>query len=150
VKIDHVNIVVSDLERSIAFYQDVLGLQRGFEAVLEGVWIETVTGLPGAAAECVFMEAPDQSVRLELLHYLKPDGEAVPANTLPHTPGIRHLAFQVPDLDGLVARLEALGVALVSPPVQVPFVVASMGRKRLCYFHDPDGTLLEAAGYSEE
>ena len=57
------------------------------------------------------------------------------------------MAFTVDDLDALVARLRAGGVRVVSDPVEVPFAVGSMGRKRLCYFYDPDGTLLEAAAY---
>lgn len=147
VRIDHVNIVVRDLERSVRFYSELLGLRRGFEVTLEGAWIEEVTGLTGARAWCVFMETDDPSTRLELLQYLSPEGAALAENSLPHTPGLRHLAFTVDDLDDLVARLRAAGVALLSDPVTVPFQVGTLGRKRLCYFHDPDGTLVEVAAY---
>lgn len=146
-RIDHLNIVVTDMERSLAFYEGVLGLQRGFEAVLEGTWIDRATGLTGVHARCVFVEAPAEGVRFELLQYDTPQGEAAPANSLPNTPGLRHLAFAVDDIDGLIARLHAAGVETVSDPVEVPFTVGSMGRKRLCYFRDPDGVLLEAAAY---
>ena len=148
--IDHVNIVVADLERAIRFYSDLLGLRRGFEVFLEGEWIETVTGLKGARARCVFMEGDDSSARLELLHYEVPTGQSLPASSAPHTRGLRHVAFMVEDLDALVARLRAAGVRVISEPVTVPFAVADKGRKRLCYFHDPDGTLLEAASYERE
>ena len=147
IRIDHVNIVVSDMERSIRFYSEVLGLRRGFEVMLEGQWIATVTGLAGARAHCVFMETDDSSVRLELLQYFDPMGTAIEANSLPHTPGLRHVAFTVSDLDALIGRLREKGVLPVSEPVEVPFAVGAMGRKRLCYFHDPDGTLLEVAVY---
>jgi len=145
--IDHINIVVSDMERSVAFYTEILGLERGFEALLEGDWIETVTGLPNLRARCVFMEAGGAAVRLELLQYLTPEGVAPPPNGLPNTVGLRHLAFTVDDIDAMVARLRAAGVEPLSDPVTVPFAVGNMGRKRLCYFHDPDGTLLEVAAY---
>jgi hypothetical protein len=46
-----------------------------------------------------------------------------------------------------VTRLREGGCEPISDPVTVPFAVGTMGRKRLCYFHDPDGTLLEAAAY---
>ncbi|MBV9470395.1 MAG: VOC family protein [Abitibacteriaceae bacterium] len=147
IRIDHINIVVSDLARSVKFYSELLGLRRGFEATLEGAWIERVTGLKGAQAQCVFMESDDPSARLELLQYLSPAGAAIEVNSLPQTPGIRHVAFLVDDLDALVQKLQAAGVPLVSEPVLVPFAVSTMGQKRLCYFHDPDGTLLEAAAY---
>ncbi len=146
-RIDHINVVVSDMERALGFYVDVLGLRRGFEVTLEGDWIGTVTGLDGARARCVFVEPEDGSTRIELLQYETPEGTPVAANVAPNTPGLRHAAFVVDDLNVFLARLEAAGVALVSAPVEVPFAVGSMGRKRLCYFHDPDGTLLEAAAY---
>lgn len=146
-RIDHLNIVVGDMERSLRFYEDVFGWKRGFEAVLEGEWIETVTGIPGARARCVFLEAEGSPIRLEMLQYETPRGVPVPANSLPNTPGLRHLAFVVDDMDAVLSRLEDAGVDLVGPPVTVPFSVGTMGRKCLCYFLDPDGTLLEAAAY---
>jgi glyoxylase I family protein len=148
-RLDHVNIVVSDLERAERFYGGVLGLRRGFERVLEGEWIERVTGLPGARAHCVFYE-PEGGGRVELLQYLSPRGEPLFPNRLPQTPGLRHLAFEVNDLDALCERLRRAGIALVSPPIVVPFPVADVGRKRLCYFHDPEGVLLEVAEYVRE
>lgn len=146
-RIDHINVVVSDMERSLRFYVEVLGLRRGFETTLEGAWIAEVTGLEGARARCVFVEPEDGSARIELLQYETPEGAPVPANARPNTPGLRHAAFAVDDLDAFLARLRAANVAPISPPVAVPFTVGGMGRKRLCYFHDPDGTLLEAAAY---
>jgi catechol 2,3-dioxygenase-like lactoylglutathione lyase family enzyme len=151
IRCDHINIVVSDMERSVRFYAQVLGLSRGFETRLQGAWIERVTGLAGAHAHCVFMETSDGAagVRLELLQYFSPQGVAFEANAMPHTVGLRHLAFTVDDLEALVRSLRLAGVALVSEPVEVPFAVGTLGRKKLCYFHDPDGTLLEVAAYEK-
>lgn len=148
-RLDHVNIVVIDMARAEAFYGGVLRLRRGFERLLEGEWIERVTGLPRARAHCVFYE-PAGGGRVELLQYLSPTGQPLPQNCIPQTPGLRHLAFEVDDLDALCERLHAAGVELVSPPVEVPFRVADAGRKRLCYFHDPEGVLLEVAEYRPE
>lgn len=147
--VDHVNIVVSDMDRSVRFYADVLGLSPGFQATLKGTWIETVTGLPGARARCVFMEPRNGGARLELLQYMAPNGRALPENRQTNTLGVRHVAFVVDDMEALLERLAAAGAAPVSPPVEVPFTVGTMGRKRLCYFHDPDGALLEAAAYTK-
>lgn len=146
-RLDHVNIVVSDMERSCRFYSEVLGLQSGFEAVLEGEWIETVAGLPGARARCVFFEFPEGGPRIELLEYQSPPGERMASHGVANTLGARHIAIYVADMDAFVARLRAAGIRLVSDPVAVPFVVGTAGRKRVCYFHDPDGVLLEAAAY---
>jgi catechol 2,3-dioxygenase-like lactoylglutathione lyase family enzyme len=150
--IDHVNIVVEDIERAVRFYSEVLGLKRGFEKTLEGAWIDKVTGVPGAKALCVFMESPrgeDESpkTRIELLQFLAPVSAAFPENSRPNTRGIRHLAFNVDNLDALILRLREWDVEIVSEPVEVPFAVGNLGRKRLFYFYDPEGNLLEAASY---
>lgn len=149
-RFDHINIVVSDMDRSVDFYTGLLGLTRGFETTLQGEWVETVTGLEGAHARCVFLDADEPGIRLELLQYFTPAGEALAPNRLPHTHGLRHLAFAVEDwqaLDALYEHLQSAGVPRVSEPVLVPFQVGNLGRKKLFYFSDPDGTILEIAAY---
>lgn len=146
--LDHFNIVVAEMARSVAFYCDVLGLQQTFEATLEGAWIERVTGLAGTRAHCVFLQLPGVDVRLELLQYVTPQGATVSENGVANTIGLRHFALETDDMDALIEKLEAANVRFVSPPVTVPFPVGNRGTKRLCYFHDPDGVLLEIAAYS--
>ena len=145
--IDHINIVVADLERAAHFYETVFGFARGFSAPLEGQWIETVTGLEGARAQCLFLEAPDGGARIELIRYDAPDA-ATPPEPGPHQRGLRHIAFQVEDIDATLAKVRELGIAPFSDPVEVPFRVANLGVKRLVYLRDFDGVLVEAASYS--
>lgn len=145
-KIDHVNIVVADLERAAHFYETVFGLSRGFAATLEGAWIETVTGLQNARAECLFLHAPDGQTRLELICYENSSGR-IALNSQPNTLGLRHLAFEVEDIHQTLEKARNLGIEPISAPVEVPFRVGNLGAKRLAYFHDFDGTLLEAASY---
>ncbi len=148
-RVDHVNIVVADMERSLTFYRDLLGMQVTFEADLTGEWIETVAGLPGVSARCVFCEPPGGGTRFELLQYHTPHGRTLPENAVANTLGLRHFALAVADLDSLYSRLTAAGVPFVSGPVTVPFSVAGV-RKRLCYLRDPDGALVEIAEYGAE
>ena len=145
--VDHINIVVADLERAAHFYETVFGFKRGFSAQLQGAWIETVTGLEGARAQCLFLDAPDGGARLELIRYDAPLNESAPLAPAPNEPGLRHLAFAVEDIDATLAKVRALGIAPIAPPVEVPFRVANLGTKRLAYFHDFDGTLVEVASY---
>ena len=145
-RIDHINIVVVDMARSRGFYEGLLGMAVTFEAELTGAWIETVTGLSGVAADCLFCEPPGGQVRLELLHYRTPPGVALPPDSLANTLGLRHFALEVEDIHGWHARLSAAGITFVSPPLPVPFPVAG-GQKWICYLHDPDGVLLELAEY---
>lgn len=147
-QVDHINLVVKDLERNVAFYRDILGFEVTMRALLRGEWIETIAGLPGVVADCVYLQPPGPGPRIELLQYqspLSPD----PARQTPNTLGLRHVAFRVDDLDAAYNRLKSLGVEFVSPPVAVPEEVVrhGSGRKRLCYFHDPEGNILELAEF---
>ncbi|MBV9849927.1 MAG: VOC family protein [Armatimonadetes bacterium] len=145
-RIDHINIVVADMARSRAFYADLLGMAVTFEAELTGEWIETVTGLRGISAHCVWCQPPDGQMRLELLQYRTPPGVCLPQDSLANTQGLRHFALDVDDIQGWHARLSAAGVPFVSAPLPVPFPVAG-GEKWICYGHDPDGVLIELAEY---
>ncbi|MEM7391774.1 MAG: VOC family protein, partial [Verrucomicrobiota bacterium] len=143
----HVNIVVTDLERAGQFYGDVLGLKKSFEKHLKGEWLDRVTGLKDAEADCVFYEFPDGKTRIELIQY-RGDAAPLEANRRPNTIGVRHFAFDVSDLDAFIQRLRDHGTPVFSDPVTVPFPVGEQGlEKRICYFTDPDGVLLEVAEY---
>lgn len=145
-RVNHVNVVVSDMAHSLAFYVGLLGMRVTFEADLTGEWIETVSGLPGVSARCVFCQPPGGGTRFELLQYRTPPGVTLPETSLANTLGLRHVALEVDDLDALYVRLAEAGVPFVSPPIPVPFSVVGV-RKRLCYLRDPDGALVEIAEY---
>ena len=141
--INHLNIVVGEMQRTLAFYVGLLGMRQTFDVRLQGQWIEDVTGCKNAHAHCVFVMPEGGGCRLEFLQYLTPVGRAFRANALPHTQGLRHFALEVDDLDGLYKRLTDAGVHFVSPPVTVPFRLVEGIQKRLCYCHDPDGVIVE-------
>ena len=147
--IDHINIVVSDLERSIGFYTKVLGFKETHRAYLEGGWVESIVGLKGVRANVAYVIAPAGAPRLELLCYESPSGERLPENSLPNTLGLRHLALQVDNIDTAVRRLKEAEAELISEPIVVPtdVITHQEGHKVLCYFLDPDGVLLELTEY---
>ena len=149
VSVDHINLVVSDLERSVDFYTNVLGFRETQRAELEGEWIETIIGLETVKASVAYVVSPAGHPRLELLQYHSPIGDGFQANSIPNTLGLRHLALSVDNIDSAVQRLREAGTELLSRPVVVPTDVIqhSTGQKILCYFHDPDGVLLELTEY---
>jgi len=151
-EVDHVNIVVSDLDQSVRFYTEVLGFEKTREAHLEGGWIETIVGLDGVYADVVYVQPPGGGPRIELIRYDTPKGVALPETSKANTVGLRHVALRVSDIEGVRRRLEAAGVALLGPPTAVPDSVVKhdAGRKTLCYFRDPDNVLLELAEYSSD
>ncbi|MFM7321973.1 MAG: VOC family protein [Armatimonadota bacterium] len=139
----HLNIVVADMERSLAYYRDLLGMRQTFETDLQGEWIDTVVGIPGARARCVFVQPDHGGMRLELLQYLDPAGAPVAGASAPNALGLRHFALEVDDLEGVVARLRDSGHHVFSDPVRVPFTLVGGIRKTLAYTLDPDGVIVE-------
>ncbi len=151
-QIDHVNLVVADLDRMTAFYRDGLGLVVTKQVTISGGWIARVVGLDEGSdveADVVYLDLPN-GPRIELIRYRRPIGPT-PANLgEPNTRGLRHLAFKVDDIDAAVTTMASRGVKFFSGVQIVPdSQVAYAGgvRKRLVYFHDPEGNLLELCEY---
>ncbi len=147
--IDHVNLVVRDLQRMKIFYRDVLGFSVSKEVSISGAWIDEVVGLAGVEADVVYLDLP-AGPRIELIAYRRPPLVELTAKNSPHLHGLRHIAFRVADIDTLVARLTTAEVEFFSDVKTVPDaqVTYSGGvRKRLVYFRDPEGNLLEFCEY---
>jgi len=147
-QIDHVNLVVADLAAMTAFYRDVLGLRVTREITIGGPWIETLTGLADAEAEVVYLEAPC-GPPVELIRYRSPEGQRPAGLGAPNTPGLRHVAFRVSDLQAAVAGLRAAGAELLSGVQTVPASQVEFGdrQKQIVYCRDPEGNLLELCDY---
>jgi catechol 2,3-dioxygenase-like lactoylglutathione lyase family enzyme len=142
--VDHVNLVVDDLDRMAAFYRDLLGLQITKRATIRGSWIEAVTGLEKVLADVIYL-SPETGPGIELIRYRSPEGNRPPALEAPNTKGIRHIAFRVQDLDALAEAARAAGVTMVSEVQRVAVDQVDYGqqRKRMFYCLDPENNLLE-------
>jgi catechol 2,3-dioxygenase-like lactoylglutathione lyase family enzyme len=151
-KIDHLNIVVADMDRSVRFYMR-LGLRPSLDTFISGAWIANVVGIHDdqLKARVVFMEPDAGNARLELIQYMTPTGVAVPTNSRPNTMGLRHFALVVDDIMKTWQELLNDGVTFFSEPQEVTGnaeVAARLGRKKLVYLLDPDGVIVELAEYS--
>jgi catechol 2,3-dioxygenase-like lactoylglutathione lyase family enzyme len=147
--IDHVNLVVSELSRMLAFYRDVLGMTVTKQVTISGDWIGKTVGLSDVAAEVVYLDLPS-GPRIELIRYLSPDALKIEGVDRPNAIGLRHLAFRVDNVDAAVKRLRDAGVELFSDVQTVPdsqVTYAGGIRKRLVYFRDPEGNILELCEY---
>ena len=148
-QIDHINLVVQDLDGMIAFYRDVLGLKLSKQVTISGDWIGATVGLKDVQADVVYLDL-DAGPRIELIRYNRPALDRPADVDQPNAPGLRHFAFRVDDIDGLVARLKERGVKFFADVQSVPdsqVTYAGGIRKRLIYFQDPEGNLLEFCEY---
>jgi catechol 2,3-dioxygenase-like lactoylglutathione lyase family enzyme len=142
-QIDHLAIVVTDLERSRKFFE-VLGFQETIRSTLDAAFLESVTDIKGAAGSFVGMKHQDSQLVIELLHFSSPKPVPDPECGCPNRVGFRHLAFSVHDIEQTVARLREFGVEFLSP-----IRTWEKTGKRLLYFRGPDGILMELAEYPE-
>lgn len=143
-RIDHVNIVVSQLEPATDFFLD-LGFEVKAGGELEGEWLDTLIGLDAVRAEFVALTLPKGQTALELLQFKQPIGGIDPDMAKPNQLGFRHAAFAVTGIDGWYAKLVRMGVDCLSPVQDVP----NYRGKRMFYFRGPEDTLLEMAEYPE-
>lgn len=147
--IDHINIVVRDLERMTVFYRDVLGFTVTKQVTISGAWIDETVGLSGVEADVVYLDLPT-GPRIELIDYRAPAAVEPAVPNAPHVFGLRHMAFRVSEIDSLVTRLQAAGVTFQSDVKSVPdsqVKYAGGAKKRLVYFRDPEDNLLELCEY---
>ena len=137
-RMDHVGIVFDDLASAKAFFVE-LGLKLQGEGWVEGGWVDRVVGLEGVRAEIAMLETPNGHGRLELTKFHAPPGPGGDRHAPANTPGLRHLAFAVDDIDALLAGLRAHGAELVGEAENYKDIY------RLCYVRGPEGIIVELA-----
>ncbi len=111
-RMDHVGIVVKDLPVAIEFFVE-LGLEVEGEASIEHEAASRIVGLDGVRSEIAMLRTPYDRRVIELVKFNSPASPEGDDREPAHLPGIRHLAFVVEDVEGLVAQLQANGVELV-------------------------------------
>ena len=132
----HTGIVVADMERSLRFWRDVMGLEVRIDFREKGEFIDTVQDLASVDLRMIKLAAPDGST----IELLKDDAHPTPApdpNRMCDR-GIRHVAFTVADVEASWRTLKDEGCAVLSEPVAAPD-----GKARLFFARDPEGNLLE-------
>ena len=135
--IRHTGIVVTDMDRSLRFYHDLLQVGRVVcDHVVANPYIDRVTGLSNARIRIVMLEAADEG-RVELLQYLSHPREG--RNDITSCDiGCSHVALQVENVDRLYQRLMAAGTWFHSPPQVDP-----NGYAKVAYCRDPDNAIVE-------
>jgi catechol 2,3-dioxygenase-like lactoylglutathione lyase family enzyme len=138
VRMDHVSVVVDDLDAAIAFFVE-LGMELEGKAAVEGPEVDRVCGLDGVRADIAMVRTPDGHGKIELTKYHSPDVIVAEPNAPANTLGLRSIMFAVDDIDDAVARLRAHGGELVGELVRYE------DSYKLAYLRGPAGIIVALA-----
>ncbi len=134
--VNNVGLIVADLERSLAFYRDVLGL----DVTLITPWIENpdmleVRGSAGESLRFAAVRLPGMEAAINLTELRADTGasEAIPGF------GLIHISLRVDDLDSWVTHCASAGFPAVAPPK----VLSGPRTAKIAFLPDPDGYFVE-------
>lgn len=136
---DHTGITVSNLERSLVFWRDVLGFELSHTAYQKGELAREITGVEGGEIRLAVLKAPGGH-KIELLEYLAPADRKL-ENRRPCDVGFVHIALLVDDLEAVLNKISASGWKAAGRPQTLK--TGPNAGKRVVYVRDPDGTTIE-------
>lgn len=133
-RFDHTGITVTDLDAATAFFVG-LGLQVEGTGSVEGEFVETVCGIPGAHCQIAMLKSPD-GARLELASFVTPHQTPGSPEAMANEVGLRNVSFEVDDLQAAVDTVAADGYGLVGG------IGEHEGRVRMAYVRGPEGIVV--------
>lgn len=131
----HPGILVSDMERSLVFYRDLLGLKMISDNRASGKQVDAGFGLKNVQLRLVYLRAGNTEV--ELIQFYSPSSKPLSADAKPNDIGVGHVAFVVPDVDKAYGKLFEKGIEFLSKPQ------TNADGTKWVYLRDPDGTIIE-------
>ena len=140
-RIDHVGITVSDMDRALGFYRDLLGLRVVADSTVSEPEVADLLGLDSVQLRIVDLDSGDGRV-VELIQYLQPKGARIDYESA--DAATAHIAFTVDDLVSVHERLVRAGATIVSRrPITISEPGGSFDGAICLYVRDPDGVILE-------
>ena len=136
---DHIGFTVSNLERSLAFWQGVLGFELSHRAHQTGDLAREITGVSGAEISIAVLKGPGH--KIELLEYHAPPERKQHIDLRPCDVGSVHVALTVDNLDAVLERIAVSGWKAAGSPQTLES--GPNAGKRVVYVRDPDGTTIE-------
>lgn len=135
-EIRHIGIVVSNMERSLEFYRDILGLKVVKDFTEKGKYIDSISRLSGIYLRMIKLITDDGSM-IELLQYISHPSQS-PIKSRIYDLGCSHIAFTVDNIDNEYERLSKKDVKFNCSPC-----VSPDGYAKVTFCHDPDGVNIE-------
>ena len=139
--LNHIALLVSNLELSKKFYKETLGLETIFEHPISGEQFEKVTGIEGFDVVFAVLSDPNSKVNIELVEF---------KSGLMESPSMfNHIAFEVENVDTLHEKFLNNCIETISEPVTLIHPHPKINGKRFFYFYDPDGNIIEVYNKKE-
>lgn len=139
----HVGLTVSDLDRSVAFYRDVLGLEYQGEILMEGKETDALFCRENCTARVAYLNGSRavDAPPIELIQFV--GSEIVQAQPSLFETSISEVCLQTDDIDSAYQHLIDHGVTCLSEPQCFDFSKQGFGKSKALYFLDPDRIVLE-------
>jgi len=134
-RLDHIGITVADLDTATSFFVG-LGLEVEGTGSVQGEFVETVCGIPGAHCRIVMLASPGGGARLELSSFLTPDHVGGSPAAMANELGLRNVSFEVADLQAAVDAVAADGYGLVGG------IGEYEGSVQMAYVRGPEGIIV--------
>ena len=140
----HIGVTVSNMDRSIAFYRDILGLAFQGELIMEGPDTHALFAKEGCSARVAYLRGSEvlEGPPVELIQFINKDDVEKKEADLFRT-SISEICFATDDIWKEYERLSGLGVEFISEPKEFDFTSSGFGKSIAVYFKDPDGIIME-------
>ena len=143
----HIGLTVSDMDQSIKFYRDVLGLKFLGELVMEGPETDELFNLKDAKARVAYLNGSEHIMApsIELIQFINGNTEKEQMSLFRTC--ISEICFKTDDIETVYKHLINNGVQCLSKPQNFDFTKDGFSKSKAIYFKDPDGIILELMEY---
>lgn len=140
--LDSFALTVSDLDRSIAFYEDALNFRKISERTIADRNYDYVTGVFGTRLRTAVLQLGDETIQLE--QFVSPAGRPIPVDSRSNDLWFQHFAVVVADMERAHEHVQTFGVqSISSAPQTIPESNRGAAGIKAWKFRDPDGHPLE-------
>lgn len=142
-EIMHVGITVSNIENSIKFYRDILGLTLKGQALMEGKETDALFAMNNCKVKIAYLNGSDNIISppIELLEFV--NNETIKDKPQLNKISISEICFRVDNIEKVYKHLIDNNVECLSEPQEFDFTAYGFSKSKALYFKDPDGIILE-------